>query len=362
MTDKKIKLIHIIPTLSMGGAERLLVDISKNLSKDIFDIEVICIVSSGIWKMELETAGIKVSVMGKKKGFSLKVFFTLLKMLKEKKPDIVHTHLFGADFYGRIVAYLAKVKTIVSTEHNLNFSEGFVRRILKRITNNLADVIIAVSEAVKDYAIKKEGADPRKVQVILNGVKINKFLNTKRDYNKNELIIGSVGRLEKQKGYDLLLEAIFKAKDQAIKCEIVGEGKERDYLEKRIHELRLFDQVKFIGQREDTPDFLNNIDIFVLPSRWEGLGIVILEAGLSGLPVIASNIDGIKEIIDDNQNGLLFEKANTDDLSDKLKTLLTDGEKRKELGESLQDKIKNNFDIKKIAEKYQKLYLEYYKK
>lgn len=359
MEKKKIKIIHIIPTLDMGGAERLMVDIALGLDRKIFESEVVCISSGGFWQKELEEADIPLTILNKKKGFSLRALLKLKKILKEKQPDIVHTHLFGADFYGRLAAKLANIKVIISTEHNLNISEGFFRKTAKKITNKFATRIIAVSEAVRAYAIQKEGADESKVKVIYNGIRLEKFLNEKGDYALGKTFkIGSIGRLSKQKGYEYLIEAINKLNDRKIVCQIASDGELKEQLNEKIALLGLGRQIELVGYKKNTPEFLNSLDLFVLSSRWEGLGIVILEAGAAGLPVIASDVDGIKEIIDDKEDGLLFTKGNSDELKEKIKYLLNNESERKRLGQALQRKIIEKFDIEKIVRQYEEVYIQ----
>jgi glycosyltransferase involved in cell wall biosynthesis len=358
MPKKKIKIVHIIPTLDMGGAERLLVDIVKNLDKDTFSVSVVCLKRFGSWGIELKKQGIVLSLAGGGKHFGFFNFLNLLKILKEAKPDIVHTHLFGADVFGVLAAKLVGTKAIVSTEHNLNYQEGTLKRFVKNKTMTFVQKIVAVSEAVKKYVVLSENISEDKVTVIFNGVELEKFLNKERKYpKKNEVIIGSLGRLTEQKGFDFLVKSMTLLKDEKVRCLVAGEGKNREKLEKQIEKESLTNKIKFLGWQQDTKKFLSLLDIFILPSRWEGFGIAILEAGLSGLPVIASKVDGIKEIIEDGVDGLLFEKGDFNELAEKISYLVGNPKERERLGSSLQNKVKERFFIEKIVKEYEKLYL-----
>ena len=361
MLEKKIKIIYIIPTLDMGGAERLLVDIVKNLNQERFASKVVCLKKFGFWGIELKKLGVPLILAGRREKLGLSTFFNLVKILKSQKADIVHTHLFGADVFGIMAAKLAGVKVIVSTEHNLNYQENFFKKFIKRYTNIFADVIVAVSAAVKNYVVGSEEIKENKVEVIYNGVDIKKFLNETRNYKngREDIIIGSLGRLTKQKGFDYLIEAIAAITGSGkIKCLIAGEGEKRKKLKKQIKKLNLGSRVELLGWRRDTKEFLNSLDIFVLPSRWEGFGIAILEAGLSGLPVVAAKVDGIREIIKDGEDGLLFAKGNIAGLTEKINYLVNSPEERKRLGLALQNKVKEKFPIGKIVKKYEDLYLK----
>ncbi|HTX87207.1 MAG TPA: glycosyltransferase [Candidatus Nanoarchaeia archaeon] len=354
----RIKILQIIPTLNGAGAERLVVDLAKFLDREKFAVAVICLKAGGAWTEELARAKIPVQIVNRGNYPIVFDFFRLVKIIKQAAPDIVHTHLFGADIYGRLAAKLAGVKKIISTEHNLNYSEGAGKRFLKKKTAILAAVIVAVSESVKKYLIEREGVPAGKIRVIYNGVDIEKFRYNERKYEQKSagLVIGSIGRLEPQKDFPTLIKAMAEIK--GAECRIIGAGGERKKLARLIAELSLADKVKLLGWQKDTSTFLKQTDIFVLPSRWEGFGIVILEAGLSGLPVIGSRVDGIAEIIADGQDGLLFEPGNSAELARKIKSLQADPALRERLGKNLQDKILEKFSIEKMVKQYEDLYFE----
>jgi|WetSurMetagenome_2_1015567.scaffolds.fasta_scaffold03437_8 glycosyltransferase involved in cell wall biosynthesis len=355
--NKKIKILHIIPTLAAGGAEKTVVELVKFIDREVFDVQVLCLRAGGFWEEELRSAKVPYAIIGNLRRPIIFNFFKIIKFIRVAKPDIVHTHLFGADFYGRLAARLAGVKNIISTEQNLNLSEGKFKKLAKYFTAKLAIKIVAASGAIKKYLIEQEGVPADKIEVIYNGVEIEKFLKQNREYNNNrQLVIGSIGRLTHQKGFDYLLEAMVKI--DGVKCLIAGVGEEKNSLAEKIKELGLSEKVELVGLKKDVSDFLASLDVFVLPSRWEGFGIVILEAGLSGLPVIASRVDGILEIIDDGQNGLLFMPGNTEELVDKIKSLLVNPAERARLGKNLQQKIQEKFLIQKIVKQYEALYLQ----
>lgn len=342
----------------MGGAERVVIDIAKNLNPSSFQIKIICLKRFGPWGLELKNKGVEMISLGQKNKLGILMLPKLIKILKRENPDIVHTHLFGADFYGRLAAWLAGVNIIVSTEHNLNISEGRIKKILKKYSATLARAIIAPSSAIKAYLMKFEGVRADKISVIRHGIEIDKFLNNRIFDDKKEIILGFMGRLTEQKGVDLLIGALSKLRNQKIVCRIAGQGELRETLEKQIVENDLADKVSLVGQIKDSKNFFDELDIFILPSRWEGLGIVILEAALSGLPVIASNIDGIKEVIENGINGILIEPGDADALAEKIKYLADNPEERKRLGLNLQNKVLNEFNLERMIKEYENLYFK----
>lgn len=331
------------------------VDLARFSNRKLFSVEVLCLRTGGLFEDELRQAKIQFTVIGDLKRPIFFNLFRIIKFIRKCKPDIVHTHLFGGDFYGRICARLAGVKKIISTEQNLNFNENFLKKIAKYFSAKLAFKIVAASGAIKKYLVEREGIKEEKIEVIYNGVEIEKFIKTDRDYSKVQKI-GSIGRLTRQKGFDYLIKAA--ANIPEIKTAIAGVGEEGAFLLKEVKTLGLEDRVRLAGPQKDIFGFLGLLDIFVLPSRWEGFGIVILEAGLSGLPVIASRVDGIKEIITDGVDGILFAPGNIKELTLKLKKMLANPSERARLGKNLQEKVREKFDIKKITKQYEELYLD----
>lgn len=355
MSNKKIKIIHIIPTLGGGGAERLLVDLASNINKEKYEIKIISLKTSNYWEKELMQKQIVCAALAQKKGVSLITWWRLVRLLKMKQPDIVHTHLFGADFYGILAAKIAGCKTIISTEHNINYSEGLTKRLVKRYVYKYANQIIAVSGAVRDYLVK-ERIDQAKIKVVHNGINTHKFLARRNYFQKEKLLIGTVGKLEEQKGIEDLISAMSLIKNNNINCQIAGEGPLRESLQALITKLKLEDKVRLIGWQSEINKFFSKLDIFVLPSRWEGFGLVVLEAGLAGLPVIASGVDGLKEIIENNKNGVLVEPGNAEVLATAIRRLANDIKRQERLAQALQNTALQRFSLGDMVRKYEDIY------
>ena len=367
----KIKILYIIPTLDLGGAERFMVDLILNLDREKYEPTLILFKRGGIWLEELNLAGISALVLQKKFKIDLINFFNILKSIKMIKPTIVHTEL-GGDLYGRLAAKILKVPFIISTEQNLNPNENIIHNFLKMITNRFADIIIAISQAVKDDLISRYHVPETKIKIIPNGVDLSKFLNfNKVDRSENttfkenkidvtkKVILGTIGRLAPQKGHYVLINALAKIKELNFECLIAGEGLLKNKLTKQINDSGLENKVKLIGQINDVPAFLSSLDLFIFPSLWEGQGIVLLEAALMNLPIIASEVDGIKEVL--NKEDAYFVKAGDQkDLAAKISWLINNYESApvKERSFKLKTEIINKYSIKTIANEYSKLYSE----
>jgi glycosyltransferase involved in cell wall biosynthesis len=359
----KIKIVYILPTLDKGGAERLVVDLILNLDRTVFEPMLILFKRGGEWLAELTAENIPVLILEKKKKISPLNFWRILSALKKIRPDIVHTHL-GGDIYGRWAAKLIKVPVIVSTEHNINIDEGFLYNILKRLSVRAGRHIIAVSEAVKQDILSRYHIPTNQVSVIRNGVDTAKFLKRAKasanDQNaingRQPVIWGTMGRLSPQKGHLTLIEA-WKKVDNNATCLIAGTGPLARTLLKKIKQEGLRERIRLIGPVADPAAFLSSLDAFVFPSLWEGLGLVILEAGLIGLPVVASRVNGITEIIKED-NGWLIPAGDAEALAAQINRLNATMNDPSIIAKTdkLRAEVIANFDIKNIAQKYQNLY------
>ncbi|MCX6743999.1 MAG: glycosyltransferase [Candidatus Parcubacteria bacterium] len=313
--NQKIKIVYIINNFVLGGAERLLLDICRKLDKDKFEITVITIIGNGPLLAEFKKLPVQIKIFQKKSKLGLGLIWQLRKLLKQIKPQIVHTHLFGGDTWGRIAAVLVGVPVIISTEHNMGENETWLMKKIKLILSWFTVIIIAVSQGVKAYSVKAEGIKAEKIEVIYNGVDLTRFAyRGAREIEAKQIKAVVVGRLEEQKGHQYLIAALPKIlqKYPGFILDIIGQGSLEETLKDQVKQLGLKDKVNFMGTSTEIEKILSQMDLFILPSVWEGLGIVILEAQAAGLAVLGSNVGGIKEIIKSGQNGLLFEPKDPD--------------------------------------------------
>ncbi len=363
--QKRIKVLHILPSLTRGGAEKICFDILTNLDRKIFLPQLILFKDNGEglkWKKDLKNKDISIISLIKRYKIDFLNFWQLYKAILRIKPDIIHTHL-GADVYGRLAGYLANIKVIVSTEHNINKTEKKIISWLKKITNSKTAKIFAVSQAVKIDALNRYQLKADKLVVIYNGIDINYFksqIKTKIKPEDKKIIIGAMGRLSPQKGFAVLIEAVKKIKSKNFEIQIAGQGELEIQLKKQISHLGLASKVKLVGKVE-TRDFLDKIDIFVFPSLWEGLGLAALEAGAMNKPIIASDTGGIKEIIT-TESGFLFKPGDENDLALKINYVISNLNKE-EINEKIikaREIISKRFSLDKMIFDYSVWYKKLY--
>lgn len=357
MNNQKIKIIYIITDFNLGGAQRLLLDLIKHLDLKRYDVRVVTVVRGGPLEQEFRELKVPIKIFNKKTKLGLGVLWKIYQYLKKEKPQIVHTHLFAGDSWGRVAAIFARVPIIVSTEHNINLDEGPIKRFVKRVLSYWTNKIIAVSEAVRNYSIQVDKINPKKIEVIYNGICFDKFAPKPKKFGRMPSF-GVVGRLEIQKGHTYLLRALNLIKDRQWKLWIIGEGSLRKKLENQVKELGLEERVSFLGSRHDVPELLSKIDIFVLPSLWEGLGIAVLEAAAMEKPIIASRVGGIPEIIEDKKTGLLVEPRDVKGLAEAIRSMITHEDEAREMGKRAREAVVKKFSVEKMAEAYEELYKE----
>jgi len=364
---RKKKLVFIWNNFLIGGTERLLLDLLKNLDKDKFDINIITILGSGPMEEDFKNLGCAVFFFGPKKYPSsiflktlwfLSIPFIVLKLIiffKKNNPDVIVTSLYQTDILG----YLANIffnKKMVSVQHDM-IKKGSIIKWFKIKAFKKADKIIAISQAVKQFLIEYFKVPAFKIEIIYNGVDFEEFLSFQKPDKDWEPVFGIIARLDKIKGHIYILEALKKLKKEKFKLPkfiFVGDGFERKNLEEFVIENGL-SNVKLVGETLDIGHYLKQLDVFVFPSLSEGLGIAILEALVAKKLVIASNAGGIKELIKGKETGILVEPANTDDLYKAIKWVLYNKEDAIKLRKKSFKWVNQNrefFDIKKVAQKY----------
>lgn len=368
MSTKKIKIIHLITGLGIGGAEAALRDLVLGIDRDRFESVVVSIQSKREIADQIEPAGIRVIYLNgvPSNGFG---FFSLIKVLRDEKPDMLHTQLFHADIMGRLVGFMMRVPKIISTLQNVTFG-GRLREWLLVLTRGMVDEYVAVSKIVLDHTIKLGIARKEKSHVIYNAVDVEKYkpvenraeLRNKLGIDVTKKIIVSTGRLIEQKGFPYLMEAMrslyTEKRMQDIQLIILGEGCDRSQLE-HIQKSFPKDLVVLAGAVLNVVEYLQAADIFVMSSVWEGCSVALIEAGAVGLPVVATPVGVAPELIVDSHNGILVPIRDTDALVHALYRLLTMSEQdRGVLGKSLHHDVMKRFSATTMVHDYETLFIE----
>lgn len=377
MTNKKIKVMHLINSFSLAGAEKLVYEITKRMDKSKFDVFV-CAIGKSADGMEdeirkdLERYGVKTLFIGKSSHKQrLTAVMELTRILRSNRIRILHTHCPSPDFYGKIAGFLANMPYIFTTIHN---TEGY-NPLKEKFLSLLTTKYIAISETVKAYTANKLKIPLDRIEVIYNGVDLEDFFNVsiEREKKLKELmihnscrVITSVGRVSEQKGYIYLVEAakvvlqrfsnacFYIAGSTNLNVELVKRLKEK------IRDYGIESHFVFGGVRKDIPEILAVSDIFVLPSLWEGFPTVLIEAMASGTPVVTTDVGSNREIVIDGKNGFIVPPKDVDALAERIIYLLSNQKFSRRMGELGRETAKN-FSVDKTKDKYEKLYLSYCK-
>jgi len=356
MPEKRYKIIHVITTLGLGGAERLVLDLMRFRDRENFDFEVISMVRGGELERDFQDCGIGIKVLRKKTKLGLGIFMQLHAYFKETKPDVVHTHLFGADLWAGLAAHFARVPVIVKTEHNVNLDQGFFKKIIKRLTAFVFKYFIAVSPSVAEHMVRAERVPEKKINVIYNGVDISRFGAKGGGGFSSSPVLINVSRFEEQKGHKYLIRALKEIEKLPWTMRLVGDGLLRPEIEDMVKVLGLDERVKFLGERRDIPKLLSEADIFVFPSLWEGLGIAVLEAGAVGLPIVATKVAGISDVFSHAKNAILVPPENSKALADGLSWLIERPDEAMSMGRAARELVARDFTAQNTARQYEGLY------
>lgn len=362
----KLNILQLISSLDVGGAEKLLIDLLNASKETLGEVDYTVVVMNDQvnedFKTEILNTGYDVHFFNRPQGHKHpKYLLDLLDIIKKKNIKIIHSHNNGSKFWSILCKLLnPRVKTVY-TVHDTNIIST-MNKLELFIQKLFIDMNIAISQSVEDEC-KQFGVD--NVIKIYNGINTTKFKQEKQTKNINPFKIINIARItHRKKGQDVLIRALKICKDKGMEfaCDFVGGVYEYDkesftYLTNLVKELELEDSINFLGNRKDIPDLLSQSDLFILPSRYEGLGLVVLEAMASKTPVVVSNIDGPAELVQNKQNGLLFESENHIDLADKIYYLCNNREKMQELADKAY-KYVQDFDISIMCKNYYKLYKE----
>ncbi len=360
----KLRVCFIIPTLDQGGAEKQLSLLSRGLDRDAFEAIVIVLTHTGPREQELVDSGIEIHHINKRAKLDPFAWLRLRRLLRKLKPDIVHTWLFAANAYGRIAALFANVPVILGSERSVdpwkNGLQFWIDRLLAKRTHG----ITANSQGTIDF-YHDHGIDKKWFELIPNGIEPFAPNTMSRSQACAEMgvpldkrIILSVGRLWAQKGYkDLLWAAeLLRVMREDICYVIIGDGPDRERLELYRDNIRGASQIFFLGHRTDARELLPHCDILWNGSLYEGQSNVILEAMQAGVAVIASDIPGNRELIEQDRTGLLYPVGNVDELTRMTNQILNDETRRKSMTTNAQQHIMKEHSVEQMISRHENLY------
>lgn len=377
---KKIKLCYVITRMDWGGSPDLVRLLCDTLPADRFDVTL---VTGETRYPSAKTrdffAGSRVNIVfvpGLKRDISLiddiGALARLYFFFRKHRFDLVHTHTAKAGFVGRTAAFLAGCRCIVHTAHGHNiygyFGPVMTRFliILERVAASYTSRIVVVTECEGKDCLRFKICAKDKLVHINSALEPEYFRDSRhtREEIRRSLgagkgvLVGMIGRLEPVKGAEYFIDAAKEVSGNfpGARFIVIGEGALRKALELRVAHYGLAGRFLFTGWREDIREILNGIDILVLPSLNEALGLVLLQAQAAGVPVVASRVGGVEEALVDGQTGILVSPADSKALASAIGTLLNDGAMRRSMGDRGHEWVSGRFTVEKMARDHQALY------
>ena len=351
------------------GTQRALVQLTSGLGARGHCQSVVCLNDS--WDPlvlnRLKSVGVDVYIVGKPALLAGYGLGQALRWLRQGQFDVVVTFLLVSDIIGRWLAHRAGVPSIVSSLRARNVDYTRWQRYMVRHTMRWADAVVVNSSALREYSVRMEGAKPETVRVIMNGVDVDDLavnecdlgaLRSELGIPTGVLVVGSIGRLTSQKGYDLLLSAMGLIPGQNFHLVLVGAGEEEARLKGQADSLGLASRVHITGYRRDVPAMLHFLDLYVQPSRYEGMPNALLEAMAAARPIVASAVDGNCDLIEVGLSGWLVPPNDPEALAGALTYALANPGEAQRFGEAAAERVARDFTVNAMVTKYDSLYRE----
>lgn len=355
--------MHLIHQLNAGGMENGVVNIANHIDRSKFDLSICVFKAGGKLKAKLKP-DTRVFELEKRHGNDLTLPFQIRKLIKEWRPDILHTHAWGTLIEGLLASINSGVAVKIHGEHG-TIQDAPAQLTAQRFVWRFFDQVLSVSVNHKTKIADSIGFPESRIKVIDNGVDTTRFkpLSESADKDrssqeKKQIVIGTVGRLVPVKNQQLLVNAFerIQKRHQKLQLVFIGDGPLRSELQSLTSDLKISDKVAFMGERDDIPECLRKMDIFVLPSFSEGMSNTILEAMSSGLSVVATDVGDNARLVQNNETGFITASDCIDSLEKALETLIREPDKRTAFGKNGRTRIENHFSIHSMVQNYQSLY------
>lgn len=377
----RIKIVEMIDKPSLGGGQTAVLLLTRGLDPENFEVAVAS-EGPGPLAEEIRRAGLKYIPLSRCSRLSFRAVTEIAAILKAENADILHTHGGYAGLYGRLAARRSRTSVVVHTLHGIHYLH-FRNPVLRlasirqeRFLSRTTDALVLVCESDMARAKKNRLAAPDKLTVIRNGLDLASVPDGREapdaagsgsgrelGWEPGGPVVGTVARLHRQKGVIHLLRAaprILEAVPGA-RIVVVGDGPLGRELRQRASALGLGGRLIFVGEREDARSLMSRFDVFVLPSLWEGLPFVLVEAAALARPIVATAVDGVPEVIDDGKTGVLVRPGDPGALAEAVVNLLTDKKRASDLAGAASDLVPPRFPLRRTIEQHQSLYLRLYR-
>jgi sugar transferase (PEP-CTERM/EpsH1 system associated) len=377
MAEKRIKILHVLDSLGIGGMERVVIDVVNGLDPAVFTQTVCCISRKGEAAHLLPGDAACID-LGKGANADHLMPLKIAAVIREKQPQIIHTQSWsGIDT--AIALLFERGPRLVHSEHGRNLPyihfEPLIRKVARRCLYHRADELFAISHEVRDFYCRETGFPIDRMRVIPNGIdprRIDKSAGSSRRGVRRELgicdddfVIGTVARLDQTKDTMTLTRAFTQLcrsqQEPKLKLLVVGDGDKKVEIQNYVNEQQVRHSVIFTGLRHDVPRLLGAMDLFALSSLSEGMPITVLEAMCASLPVVATNVGALPELVEEGVTGFLVEPKDVIALAERFLRLYRRRELARDFGMTGRRKVEREFRLEQMLERYAELYQSVWK-
>ncbi len=354
-----MRIIEVVGGLQIGGAENQVVQLLNGLSKAGQECHLIFFQPIESHLVHALAKDISKHHAPLARWGQIGCIRRLVHLFREIQPHVVQAHMFHTNLYVVIAARLAKVPVVITTEHGKNLWKNSIHHWIERgVISPLSTMRVAVSQDIRDIRIQSADIPADKIMVIPPCVEIPE--QSVEYHDKSSVMLGAVGRMVDAKDYPTLLRAFSRVVDSGMKAELVflGDGPARSQLENMARELGIAGVVRFPGFQSNIDEWLRRFELVVFSSIREGIPVAMLEAMAAGVPMVATRVGGIPEVIRDGVNGLLVECGRPEDLANAIMRLAQDVNLRKALGREGRNTVVSLYSREAICGRYEKLFTE----
>ena len=371
MTEAKLNVLQVCDHLGwegsrMHGVKRLFAWMIPRFDPARFNVSLVSLRKKDLSEETLDSYGVDITYLQRSK-FDPATFKDMLKVIDRKRIDILHMHGYGATTFGRAAGAMRRIPTILHEHANLTDTPWF-QKVADIALEPFTDIAIAVSQSTAEFVVRARRIPERKVKVVYLGAPLDEFSQPRTPEEvaavrqelgaaPDDVLLGTVTRLHESKGNEYLVEAARKVLDQRPKARffLVGEGPLRRALEEQALQLQLGDRFVFVGFARDVARLLSGFDISVFPSLWEGTPLTVFESLAAGRPIVATDADGLLDVLTDGQDAVIVPKRNAQALADRIIHLIDHPEERARLSERGRV-TSQQYDIGAFVRKMERLY------
>jgi glycosyltransferase involved in cell wall biosynthesis len=368
LKPRRIKVLHLVTSLEVGGAQHGMLLGLPRFDSDQYEHIVCSIMDRMQMASQFREAGVEVRSLGLSRKTDIGVVLRLRALLKEIRPDVLHTYLLHGNILGRLIGRLVGVPVIIGSERTIGQARKW-GRLATRLTNPLTDAVEVNSE-IGGRAIERDlGVPSEKIELVRSGLDLSVFssanrrdeLRTEFGVTADQHLIVYMGRLRTVKGVEYGIRAFASALEQLpnIRIVLAGEGDQRNFLSSLVSKLGISEQVDFLSVRNDVPELLSAADSVLMPSLTEGFPRTAIEAMAAGKPVIATNVGGTPEAIIDGETGILVPARDSDALASAIVRLVGDSDLQARLGAAGRERAAQNYSVDKYVSRLDEMYRRY---